>query len=205
MASRYGGFVETYWRSEHPLLQPQFVRQGSSGFQVITQQLAEFASALPGGMVRGERTLVGKIFAFSPFLPFVIPAVWSWFRIAQRVRQGRWRRPRWYARMLWTSLYTATILWLWAVLSRVEPWHQDDFCRFAGQGYDDDLYHNYAGPLPPLLLSAPCNEHYDRIPVWINPAIVICLLLTVAALGALTAAAIRRTRPGLALESPTTP
>lgn len=149
-------------------------------------------SALPGGLVR-ERTLVGKVLAFSPFLPFVIPALWSWFRIGQRMWQRRWRRPGWHARVLWTSLYTAVCLIGWALSQQdFMPDDVEQSCGYAGQTFDESYHDSHLGPLPPLLNSSPCNRNYDLVAPWINPTIVICLLLAIAALAALIWSAVRR-------------
>lgn len=154
--------------------------------------LGELATAVPGGFMR-ERTVFLTIVAYSWLIPFVAPAAWSWFRVGQRIWQRRWREPRWYARVLWTSLYSATCLVAWAAMSRgLTPNSQEANCRYAGQSFDSDYHYSHFGPLPPLLNSSPCNEHYDLVAAWINPAIVVLLLVTTAAAAALAAAAVHR-------------
>jgi hypothetical protein len=149
-------------------------------------------AAAPEGLVR-ERTVVGKALAALPFLPFAIPALWSWFRIVQRACQRRWRRPGWYGRVLWTASYTAACLWIWASMSRgLTPNSQELDCRIAGQSFDPAYFYDHRGPLPPLLVSSPCNATYDLVAAWINPAIVICLILGTVALAVLVASAARR-------------
>lgn len=153
---------------------------------MIAQQVAEFVLATPGGLLR-ERTIGGKILWSVPLLPFVLPALWSWFRIVQRVCQRRWRERGWYGRVLWTATYTAACLSFWASEQRgLTPNSQEASCRYAGQSFDSDYFYSHFGPLPPLLNSSPCNDHYDLVAGWINPTIVVCLILAVAALAALT-------------------
>ncbi|OJV28123.1 MAG: hypothetical protein BGO26_06695 [Actinobacteria bacterium 69-20] len=139
----------------------------------------------------GEPTLLGKALAFLPFAPLVLPAVWSWVRVAQRLWQRRWQRPRWYARLLWTFPYTALLLVVWTATRRgLTPNSWESSCRDAGQSFDPDYAYRHPGPLPPLLNSAPCNRDYDLVAGWVNPTIVILLLMTIAASAALMASSL---------------
>ena len=139
----------------------------------------------------GEPTLIGKALAFLPFAPLVLPAVWSWVRVAQRMWQRRWLRPRWYARLLWTLPYTALVLVGWTVTRPgLTPSSWESSCRDVGQSFDPDYAYRHPGPLPPLLNSAFCNRDYDLVAGWVNPTIVILLLMTIAASAALMASSL---------------
>lgn len=153
---------------------------------------------MPGGLLR-ERTVVLTLVAYSPLLPFIAPAAWSWFRVGQRIWQRRWRESRFHARLLWTCLYTAIGLIGWALSKQnFMPDDVERSCGYAGQSFDESYYADHLGPLPPILNSSPCNEHYDLVAAWINPAIVALLLLAAASLAALATAGVQRaarTRP----------
>lgn len=149
---------------------------------MIAQLLTDMASALSGKPMRAI-SLGVRADRFVPFFPFAVPLLWSSFRLVQSVRRRRWHRAGWYGRLLWTSCYTASFLALWAALQRgLTPNSQEQSCSVAGQGLDELYYYNHHGPLPPLLNSSPCNSNYDLVPAWVNPTIVICLLLATAAL-----------------------
>lgn len=186
----------TQGRSEHSRRQMRFEPQQAGESRVramIVQQAAELIAAVPGGMVR-ERTIGGKILWATPFLLIALPALWSWFRIGQRIWQRRWRQPRWYGRVLWTSSYTAICLWVWALSQQdFMPGDVERRCGYAGQTFDESYHMSHLGPLPPILNSSPCNRNYDLVAVWINPTIVVCLALAVAAVAALTWDAVRPT------------
>lgn len=152
---------------------------------MIGDHILVLGSAATGGLLR-EKTLVGRIGWFVPLLPFVALFLWSVFRLAQSVWQHRWRRDGWYARLFWTSLYAASGLWVWAITrGGLTPGDLERTCGAAGQSFNESYYQSHQGPWPPLLNSVPCNRNYDLVASWINPTIVICLLLAIAAFVAL--------------------
>lgn len=78
----------------------------------------------------------------------------------------------------------------------------DKACASAGQPLDDGYPSvNWPDPNPLFPVSKKCNASYDLVPFWINPALVIFALLTLACIVLLIVSLVHRAKTRRA-ESP---
>lgn len=117
--------------------------------------------------------------------------VWNLFRIAVDLRTAPYRRPVWWTRVLSVTLFAAAAIWAWGI-SR-GGLDLEEVCKFEhGQRYDDAFWEAHSEEFRRIFpLHNKCNEHYDMIPAWVNPAIVVLTLLATISLCAVVYLLIR--------------
>lgn len=108
--------------------------------------------------------------------------MWNLFRITAGLRTASYRRPMWWTRMFSVTLFADFAVWAWGI-SR-GGFDVEEACNFEhGQRYDDVFWESNSEEFQKIFpLHNKCNEHYDMVPAWVNPAIVVLSLLTVISL-----------------------
>jgi hypothetical protein len=108
--------------------------------------------------------------------------IWNLFRIAADLRTASYRRPMWWTRILSVTLFAGSAIWAWGI-SR-GGLDIEETCRFDhGQRYDDVFWESHSEKFQKLFpLHNKCNEHYDMVPAWVNPSIVVLTLLAAVSL-----------------------
>ncbi|MEV5985454.1 hypothetical protein AB0L85_10570 [Streptomyces sp. NPDC052051] len=127
----------------------------------------------------------GALMATVVLAAWLVWNLWNLFRIAGGLRNGSWRRPMWWTRVCSVSLFAGLAAWLWGVFSGGL-----DVRTLCVQGhherYDAAYWDSHAEEFRRLFpLHNKCNAHYDLVPTWVNPAMVICAVVAVAALAVL--------------------
>jgi len=119
------------------------------------------------------------IFAFLPFWPLLVFPVWNFVWLLSGVRGGRWMRPRWFMLAGCTLLYLLALVWVGGIeAGGLDP---ENACRLCQQPYDEAFLEAHRAEAFRLFpLSTHCNDTYDLVPVWVNPALVVISLLVVA-------------------------
>ena len=107
--------------------------------------------------------------------------LWLWGR---SLFSGRWRTPGWFIGTAALCVTAAAVTWFvgafaGASLDPVEA------CHAAGTTYDA-AYHSvhFRESSRWFPLHDKCNANYDLVPAWVNPTLVLLLLLTTTCLGA---------------------
>jgi hypothetical protein len=115
---------------------------------------------------------------------FVGWAMWNLrnlFRIATGLRDRSWRRPLWWTRVGSVALFTGLTTWTWALFST--GLDESDTCQFVHHEYYDSAYADaHAAESQKLFpLHNRCNAHFDMVPAWVNPSLVVCAVITMVA------------------------
>ncbi|MGW3495334.1 hypothetical protein [Streptomyces sp. NPDC001020] len=126
--------------------------------------------------------------ALTGVVIFVAWLVWNLlnvFRIVGGLRNGSWRRPMWWTRLCSLSLFAGLASWLRGVF--VGGLDVGETCQFVHHEHYDSAYRNaHAEEFHKLFpLHDKCNAHYDMVPAWVNPTIVICTAVGLVAIAAL--------------------
>jgi hypothetical protein len=125
-----------------------------------------------------------------------VPAVlvlWLWGR---PLFDYRWRTPGWFIATAALCVVAAAVTWLIGAFagSSMDP---EESCHTAGTTYDEAYRSaHWREPSRWFPLHNKCNAGYDLVPVWVNPALVLLLLLATTSLGVAVwlAVAHRRTK-----------
>jgi len=96
---------------------------------------------------------------------------------------GRWRSPGWFLGTAGGCVVAAVVTWFIGAFSgsSLDP---EESCHAAGVTYDE-VYRSahWREPSQWFPLHNKCNAAYDLVPAWVNPALVLLLLLAIACLG----------------------
>jgi hypothetical protein len=130
-------------------------------------------------------------------IPVASVAGWSVWRMVRGLRAGDWRRPGWFGHAAWTCFLGAASAWLSGFFAGGLEWQKT--CRYIRhQPYEDGYYQTHRADYFRLFpLSTRCNAHYDLVPGWVNPTVVVFFILfVVSAAGLLWTAALRSKQKG---------
>ena len=90
-------------------------------------------------------------------------------KIASR---GAWRQPSLWVHAAGAALLITAVSWTTGVLS--QGWDMAEDCARHGQTVDESYQeHHLQDASHWFPLHSRCNAHYDLVPAWVNPAIVI--------------------------------
>jgi hypothetical protein len=91
----------------------------------------------------------------------------------------------WWTRLCSVSLFAGLASWLRGALSG--GLDVGETCQFVHHERFDYAYRESHAEEPQKLfpLHNKCNAHYDLVPSWVNPAIVICTVVALAAVAVL--------------------
>ncbi|MBE1489579.1 hypothetical protein [Plantactinospora soyae] len=128
-------------------------------------------------------------------LLIAVPALlvlWLWVR---PLLIGRWKTPGWFIGTAGFCVVAAAVTWFIGAFAgtSLDP---EESCHTAGVVYDSAYRSaNWQEPSRLFPLHNRCNATYDLVPVWINPALVLLLLLATTCVGVAVrlAVAARRT------------
>ncbi|MGW5423989.1 hypothetical protein [Streptomyces sp. NPDC003943] len=111
--------------------------------------------------------------------------LWNLFRIAGGLRDGRWRRPVWWARVFSVSLCAGLVAWLWGLFTGGLDVRKT--CLYLRhENYDEAYRKVHTEEFSKLFpLHNKCNADYDLVPAWVNPTVVICAVVALVALAVL--------------------
>ncbi|MER7461123.1 hypothetical protein [Micromonospora sp. NPDC126480] len=105
--------------------------------------------------------------------------LWLWGR---PLVDGRWRTPGWFLATAGLCVVAAAGTWFVGAFSgsSLDP---EESCHAAGTTYDS-AYRSTHREEPSRLfpLHNRCNATYDLVPAWVNPTLVLLLLLTTTCL-----------------------
>lgn len=111
-------------------------------------------------------------------VPLVL-VLWLWGR---PLLNGRWRQPGWFIATAAFCVVAGAATWLIGSLAgaSLDP---EESCHAAGTTYDYAYRSaHWREPSRWFPLHNKCNADYDLVPVWINPGLVLLLVLAAACL-----------------------
>jgi hypothetical protein len=122
-----------------------------------------------------------------------------WLRVRPLV-SGRWKTPGWFTATAGLCVAATAVTWVLGAFagSSMDP---EESCHAAGATYDHAYRSaHWQEPSRWFPLHNRCNAHYDLVPAWVNPALVLLPLLATTCLGVAfwLAVARRRDRAGSA-------
>ncbi|MEU6536878.1 hypothetical protein [Streptomyces sp. NPDC047000] len=128
---------------------------------------------------------VGALGTAVVFIGWAMWNLWSLFRIATGLRDRSWQRPLWWTRVGSVALFAGLTTWTWALFST--GLDVSDTCQFVHHEYYDSTYTGaHAAEFRKLFpLHNKCNAHFDLVPPWVNPFLVVCTVVVVAAVAVL--------------------
>ncbi|MGW1255654.1 hypothetical protein ACWD5Q_10795 [Streptomyces sp. NPDC002513] len=111
--------------------------------------------------------------------------VWNLFRIVTGLRDRSWRRPLWWTRVCSVAFFAGLASWIWGVFRTGLDVRET--CQFVHHQYYDRAYRDaHAAEFQKFFpLHNKCNAHFDLVPPWLNPALVVCAVISLAAIAAL--------------------
>ncbi|GHH84691.1 hypothetical protein GCM10018793_49830 [Streptomyces sulfonofaciens] len=123
----------------------------------------------------------GAIAVAVILLVWLVWNLWNLLRIAGGLRTGSWRRPMWWARVCSVSLLAGLASWLRGAFSGGLDIREA--CQFVHhEHYDAAYWQAHAREFRKLFpLHSKCNAHVDLVPAWVNPAVVSCAAVSLAA------------------------
>ncbi|MGW4163746.1 hypothetical protein [Streptomyces sp. NPDC004788] len=111
--------------------------------------------------------------------------LWNLFRIAGGLRDGSWRRPRWWARALSVSLCAGLLAWARGLFAGGLD-VRETCVHLRHENYDEAYRKVHAEEFSKLFpLHDKCNADYDLVPAWVNPTVVILAVVALVALAVL--------------------
>lgn len=110
---------------------------------------------------------------------------WNVFRIVTGVRDGAWRRAMWWTRLCSVSLFVGVAVWIRGVFAAGLDTRKT--CLFVHhERYDEAYRDSHAAEFRRIFpLHNKCNAHADLVPAWVNPTVVVCAIVSLAAVAVL--------------------
>jgi hypothetical protein len=129
---------------------------------------------------------VGVLAAAVVLVVWFVWNLWNLFRIVTGLRDRSWRRPLWWTRACSVAFFAGLASWIWAV-SRTGL-DVRETCQFVQhQHYDKSYRAAHAAEFQTFFpLHNKCNAHFDLVPPWVNPFLVVCAVMSLAAIAALS-------------------
>lgn len=108
--------------------------------------------------------------------------LWNLFPLAVGLRNGSWRRAMWWTRLCSVSLCAGLASWVRGVFGG--GLNVRETCLFVHhERYDAKYWDSHAEEFQRIFpLHNKCHAQYDLVPAWVNPAIVTCSLISLAAI-----------------------
>ncbi|MFY1573555.1 hypothetical protein ACN26Z_01515 [Verrucosispora sp. WMMD703] len=107
--------------------------------------------------------------------------LWLWGR---PLLAGRWKTPGWFLATAALCAVATVVTWFIGAFPG-SSLDAEESCRAAGATYDDAYRStHWQEPSRWFPLRNKCNATYDLVPAWVNPTLVLLLLLTTTCLGA---------------------
>jgi hypothetical protein len=121
--------------------------------------------------------------------------LWNVYRLTAGLRDRSWRRPMWWTRLCSVSLFAGLASWIRGVFSAGLDLRET--CQYVhDERYDAAYWESRTDEFRKLFpLHNNCNAHFDLVPGWVNPAIVVCAVISLVAAAVLIGFGIRRLRP----------
>jgi hypothetical protein len=131
-----------------------------------------------------KQAAAGTAAAF--LLVWLVWNVWNVFSLAVGLRDGSWRRPLWWTRLCSVSLFVGIAAWIRGAFST--GLDVGETCQFAHhERFDGAYWTSHAEEFQKLFpLHSRCNAHFDLVPAWVNPAVVVCAAVALVALVAMS-------------------
>ncbi len=138
-----------------------------------------------------------RIAGWLPLLALLALPGWSVGKMVVGLRRGSWQTPAWFGHAAWASFLLMVLAWLTGFFAGGLQWQKT--CSYVlHQPYDDAYYSRHRADYLRLFpLSRHCNAGYDLVPGWVNPAVVVFLLLFLVSLAGLARAVVRLSRPAV--------
>ncbi|MGW5093196.1 hypothetical protein ACWEQ1_02520 [Streptomyces nodosus] len=126
----------------------------------------------------------GALTAAVILVAWLVWNLWNLFHIATGLQDRSWRRPLWWTRLCSVSLFGGLACWIWGGLR--QGLIVSDACLVRHQPYDKAYWDSHAEEFGKFFpLHNKCNAHFDLVPVWVNPAIVVSGVVSLAAVAVL--------------------
>ncbi|MFI7553830.1 hypothetical protein ACIBQ2_29310 [Micromonospora sediminimaris] len=107
--------------------------------------------------------------------------LWRWGR---PLLAGPWKTPGWFLATAALCAVAAGVTWFIGAFSG-SSLDAEESCRAVGVTYDGAYRStHWQEPSRWFPLHNKCNATYDLVPAWVNPTLVLLLLLATACLGA---------------------
>ncbi|MFF9479759.1 hypothetical protein [Streptomyces sp. NPDC014733] len=125
-------------------------------------------------------------------LGWAMASVWSAYRLYVGIRDRQWRDAKWWAHLLSASLFTALAVWLRGLFSMgLNVREESQFTHH--QPYDDAYQDAHTAEYNKWFpLHSKCNANYDMVPAWVNPVVVLALVVALVSLAVLVQRAATR-------------
>jgi len=132
-----------------------------------------------GSCTKGDSIEVGVI-ACSVLI--AAPVLFVLRRWVSPLFTGRWRTPGWFVGTAGFCVVTAAVTWFIGAFAGPST-NPEESCRAAGVTYDGAYRSvHWREPSRVFPLRNKCNATYDLVPAWVNPALVLLLVLTTTCL-----------------------
>jgi hypothetical protein len=106
---------------------------------------------------------------------------WNVFRLVTGVRDGSWRHPMWWTRLCSVALFAGAAAWIRGLFAG--GLDARTTCLFVHrERYDEAYRQSHTSDFDRIFpLHNMCNAHADLVPAWVNPTIVVCGVVALAA------------------------
>jgi hypothetical protein len=127
---------------------------------------------------------------------WALASVWSACRLYAGLRDRQWRAVNWWGHVLSLSLFSTLAVWLYGLFSMGLNVREE--CQFVHhQPYDADYRDAHTAEYNKWFpLHRKCNASYDMVPAWVNPVVVLGVVVSLVSLAVLVRFAVAR-RPSL--------
>lgn len=113
----------------------------------------------------------------------VVLVVWlSWnvanlYSLTVDLRDGSWRRPMWWTRLCSVALFVGFAAWVRGLFSG--SYDVAEVCSLIHhENFDREYRSAHLAESRALFpLHNKCNAHYDLVPAWVNPTVVVCAVV----------------------------
>jgi hypothetical protein len=97
---------------------------------------------------------------------------YAWVKTVKMASRGAWRQPSLWVYAVGAALLITAVSWTTGMFS--QAWDLAEDCARHGQTVDESYQeHHLRDAHHWFPLHSRCNAHYDLVPAWVNPAIVI--------------------------------
>ncbi|GAA1359414.1 hypothetical protein [Streptomyces beijiangensis] len=127
----------------------------------------------------------GAVAAAVILVVWLLWNLWNVYRITVGLRDGSWRRPMWWTRLCSVALLVGLASWIRGVFSTGLDLRKT--CQFVHhQRYDAAYWESHTAEFRKLFpLHNKCNAHFDLVPGWVDPAVVVCAVVSLVAVAVL--------------------